>query len=59
MSNEIRDGFWAVVGAIIHLKLRDPVDLDSIFLDAGCCIVLRLLLRAAPILERPGYVQRF
>src|SRR5271155_1328227 len=39
------------VGAVVIQELREPVELDGVFLDAGGNLIVRLLLRAAPVLE--------
>ena len=39
------------VGAVIIQELREPVELDGVLLNAGGNLAVRLLLRAAPVLE--------
>jgi len=44
-------GVRTEVGTVVIQELRKPVDLDGVLLNAGGNLVVRLLLRAAPVLE--------
>lgn len=51
LSDQDIVGSRTIVGAVVIQELREPVDLDGVLLDAGGNLVVRLLLRAAPVLE--------
>jgi hypothetical protein len=51
LSDQDIVGPRTIVGAVVIQELREPVDLDGVLLDAGGNLVVRLLLRAAPVLE--------